>query len=154
MKPKFSRRTIVAVVLVVVVLAVAVALVGRQLDKPQTARLSLGSGSSAQTYKLEKVSKPADLAKGLSGRDSLASNSGMLFVFAGGDSQRCMWMKDMRFDIDIVWVNTDLRVTSVVPKLTPGTYPQSYCATGKYVIELPSGDAAARGLRIGQTVKL
>lgn len=42
--------------------------------------------------------------KGLSGRDSLWINGGMLFVFDIEDKQH-FWMKDMNFPIDIVWIS-------------------------------------------------
>ena len=65
-----------------------------------------------------------------------------------------MWMKDMHFNIDIIWLNESTRITSIAPDLSPSTYPQTYCADAKYVVELPAGEAARQGLRVGQTVKL
>jgi uncharacterized membrane protein (UPF0127 family) len=42
-------------------------------------------------------------AQGLSGRDSLTKSTGMIFPFPETKLQ-AFWMKDMKFDIDIVWI--------------------------------------------------
>ncbi len=44
--------------------------------------------------------------KGLSGREVLGENEGMLFVFSSSGDQG-FWMKDMKFSIDIVWIQDD-----------------------------------------------
>ena len=42
--------------------------------------------------------------KGLSGKEELKENEGMLFVF-GSSQPRRFWMKDMLIPIDIIWIN-------------------------------------------------
>ena len=44
--------------------------------------------------------------KGLSGRDNLADDEGMFFVFEKSDIYP-FWMKDMKFAIDIIWIMED-----------------------------------------------
>lgn len=44
--------------------------------------------------------------KGLSNRDSLCENCGMLFLFDKKENYS-FWMKDMRFPIDIIWLRDD-----------------------------------------------
>ncbi len=56
----------------------------------------------------EVVSRLADLRQGLSGRDSLPTDYGMLFVFPKSDIYE-FWMKDMKFPLDIIWINTKSR---------------------------------------------
>jgi len=53
--------------------------------------------------KIEIMDTPAKQAQGLSGHESLAENSGMLFVFSKPARQN-FWMKDMKFPIDIIWI--------------------------------------------------
>lgn len=43
---------------------------------------------------------------GLSNRDSLCENCGMLFLFEK-ENNYSFWMKDMRFPIDIIWLRDD-----------------------------------------------
>ena len=52
---------------------------------------------------------PAARARGLSGRESLASMTGMLFVFETGRAS-AFWMKDMLFSLDFVWIGEDCTV--------------------------------------------
>ena len=55
-----------------------------------------------QTLTVEVVSTPQDLTKGLGGRDQIGSD-GMLFVL-GTPQTASFWMKDMKFDLDMVWI--------------------------------------------------
>jgi uncharacterized membrane protein (UPF0127 family) len=108
----------------------------------------LYAGSNCIT--LERVATSEARMKGLSDRDSLARNSGMLFVFDRPDEQ-CFWMKDMRFNIDMVWLDSDRKIIKIVPDARPDSYPSTYCAENtKYVIEFNAGDAKEFNLTTGQ----
>lgn len=100
-------------------------------------------------YHLETVSKPADLAKGLGGRNSLPERNGMLFVFEKAD-KHCFWMKDMRFSLDIIWLDSQKQVVKVASEVSANSYPQRFCPDepAKYVIELNPGLAGS--LKEGQ----
>ena len=53
---------------------------------------------------VEVMDTPDLRAKGLSGRERLNGNTGMLFIFeAPGDYG--FWMKEMNFPIDIIWIS-------------------------------------------------
>lgn len=54
-------------------------------------------------FNVEVADNPMKRSRGLSGRESLAENEGMLFVFPGADFQ-IFWMKGMRIPIDILWI--------------------------------------------------
>lgn len=51
----------------------------------------------------DMVKSEKDRERGLSGRDSLGVNEGMLFNFSQNE-QVVFWMKGMKFPIDIVWI--------------------------------------------------
>jgi uncharacterized protein len=88
--------------------------------------------------------------RGLSGRGSLTEGSGMLFVFEV-DNYWGIWMKDMRFSIDIVWLAKDGTIVTVAPEVSPATFPRSFLpqAPARYVLELPAGAAAHYGIAEG-----
>ena len=44
--------------------------------------------------------------RGLSGRESLCENCGMVFIF-GEESKHSFWMKDMNFPLDILYIKGD-----------------------------------------------
>ncbi len=94
---------------------------------------------------------------GLSGRASLKDGSGMLFVFEQ-EGFSGIWMKDMLFSIDIVFIDAGGRVLSVEENVSPSTYLQTPPAVfspptpAKYVLELPQLYARAHGIVTGTKV--
>ncbi len=100
---------------------------------------------------VELALTPEEQARGLMRRTSLAPDSGMLFVFpSNGD--RFFWMKDTWVDLDMVFADGALRVTSVgsgVPRSRPGASDAEVARVpgyGTYVLEIASGSAAACGV--------
>ena len=124
------------------------------LFRPQSKPVCNGTKLGNECYVLDRADTAEEQIQGLSGRMGLAPKTGMLFDFKSVDTV-CMWMKDMRFDIDIVWLDSNKMVTKIERGLTPATYPAMYCGEAtKYVIELPSGDANRIGLALGNRVNL
>jgi len=91
---------------------------------------------------------------GLSGWDSLPDSEGMLFVFDSASTTNCFWMKDMKFAIDMVWLDADKHVVRQEPNVAPETYPSTFCpdSPAKYGLELGSG--RAQDLKITPGAKL
>ncbi|PIR73785.1 MAG: hypothetical protein COU40_00750 [Candidatus Moranbacteria bacterium CG10_big_fil_rev_8_21_14_0_10_35_21] len=58
---------------------------------------------NGQKVFLEIADSDASREKGLSQRKEICSNCGMLFIFAR-EGKYSFWMKDMQFDIDIIWM--------------------------------------------------
>lgn len=108
-------------------------------------------------FNVEIAAKEASRQQGLSGRRVLAEGDAMLFLFDTADTQ-CFWMKDMQFNIDIVWINTDEKVAYIEKNVTPQTYPRSFCPSvpANKVVELASGVSEKVGIRVGDklTIKL
>lgn len=83
--------------------------------------------------------------RGLLGRASLAHDEGMLFRPAGS-----IHMFFMRFPIDALFCDRDLRVLKVVPELAP--WRTAGARGAKVVIELAAG--AAGGVSAGDRLVL
>lgn len=94
-------------------------------------------------------------ARGLSGRQSLESDHGMLFTFFQAD-EYAFWMKDMLFPIDIIWIGTDNRVVGVEAELSPETFPQTFQPSTpvRLVLEVPAGWARVHGVVAGSPVEV
>lgn len=107
------------------------------------------------TVSVSLARTPAEQERGLGGRESLAPDEGMLFVFPQ-DGRYAFWMKDMKFSIDIIWIAADGTVVYVVPNLSPSSYPRSYGpkTPARFVLEVPAGWAAAHYVRIGDIARL
>ncbi len=79
--------------------------------------------------------------QGLSGRSSLKKGTGMLFMFRQA-GRWGIWMKEMQFPIDIVWIDRTGKVVSVKKEVAPETYPETFMPDSDawYVLELPAGE--------------
>jgi uncharacterized protein len=95
---------------------------------------------------------------GLMYRDGLEKGRGMLFVL-GRESvaEAGVWMLNMRFSIDVVWMDAGGRIVDILEYAKPCTSMLG-CRTyaprskAKYVLELNSGSARRLGMRIGKRI--
>ena len=99
---------------------------------------------------MEWATTPQQREHGLSGRASLPDDHGLLFVFDKPDDA-CFWMKDMRFDIDIIWLDATRHVVKVQESATPASYPATFCPSqaAQYVLEVHAGLAQRSGVQVG-----
>ena len=103
----------------------------------------------------ERADTPEGRRQGLSGRDNLPNNKAMLFVFDSPGKQ-CMWMKGMKFDLDIVWLDANKRITKVLRNVSPKTYPENFCGSDHdlYVVELAVGAVGEDQLKVGNQLNI
>lgn len=137
------------VVAVAVVLTLIFSVSLRSQPKAGCISAQMPSGSVC----LEVAQTTEDRQKGLSGRANLKSGHGMLFVFDTPDTHG-IWMKDMKFPIDIVWLDESKRVVSIEKSVSPDSYPEIFKPTepSLYVIELNSGASHGYGIGIGSRI--
>lgn len=97
-------------------------------------------------------------SQGLSGRENLPDNTGMLFIFpASGNFS--FWMKDMKFALDFVWIRDKkiLRLDqNVPPPAQTGGIPaiiNPYLRVDQ-VLEVPSGFISQHDLKVNDSVIL
>ena len=109
-----------------------------------------------RTCSVEIVVSPEAIMKGLSGRDPLPSGHGMLFVFPE-ISRQSMWMPEMKFSLDIIWLDETLTVVHINYDCKPcksrsdcTNYSSVYQV--KYAIEFKAGDADVYGFSVGKTL--
>jgi uncharacterized membrane protein (UPF0127 family) len=88
--------------------------------------------------------------RGLSGRASLGSDQGMLFIF-NQPSMVGFWMKEMNFPLDMVWIDNYKTVIGVADNISPDTYPKNFSPSGSvlYVLEINAGSAKKFGIATG-----
>ena len=144
-KIKLARKKLLAPALVT--LAVLALFLPYFFAIPQTVKLTVGQ----RIVRLYTAKTPAAQERGLSGRADLATDRGMLFVFENPEKV-CLWMKDMGFSLDMLWLDGDKKVLQIQQNAIPESYPEKFCATSdaKYVIELRAGQVKALGIRMGQ----
>lgn len=103
-------------------------------------------------FKVRLADTPDLRAHGLSGKNE--PPHAMLFVFDQNDRWG-IWMKDMHFAIDVLWVDETRRVTHIETNLLPASYPQVYRPKDpvRYVLELPANYVEQYNLRVGDSVQ-
>ena len=94
---------------------------------------------------------------GLTVKDTLAENEAMLFVFQN-EAEHIFWMKDMKFPIDIIWIDSDKSVVDIEHNLPPcnaGLLCTTYMPDGAslYVLETVGGFAQKYGIVKGTPVE-
>jgi uncharacterized membrane protein (UPF0127 family) len=95
-------------------------------------------------------------ARGLMFRDEIHEDQAMLFLFAEEDIHS-FWMKNMRFPIDILWLDRDKRIVHIESRVPP--CPREPCPTyvpvsvAAFVLELQSGCAEKHGLRVSDRLE-
>jgi len=149
-----SNITRYTFVLAACLIVAGVAFFWFQWDFPASKEVSFAKIGD-QTVRVTIADTPESRERGLSGRDGLASDEGMLFVFPN-DEYHMFWMKDMLFSIDIVWLSRDKTVVDIAEDVSPDTFPSSFSprALARYVLELPAGFVEEYTVQIGDEVQL
>ena len=109
--------------------------------------------------RLEVARTGAQREHGLMNRTSLPPHTGMIFVFPQ-DGPLTFWMKNTLVPLDMVFVGSDGTVrlvdanVAVVSRSLPDDQIPLENGSGKYVIELPAGEAAQDGIITGIRLNL
>ncbi|MCR4330499.1 MAG: DUF192 domain-containing protein [Patescibacteria group bacterium] len=92
-------------------------------------------------------------ARGLSGKESLEENEGMLFIFEESAAYS-FWMKEMHFPIDIIWIDETFRVADVTQNATPESFPDTFSpgTPVRYVLEVSAGFVKKHNITKGRQV--
>lgn len=105
--------------------------------------------------KVETALTEAERARGLSGRESLREDQGLLFVY-DEPGIYSFWMKDMNFAIDIIWIDENKKIIDITHDARPESYPSTFIpqSPAQYVLEVNSGWAERHGVEVGDTMNL
>ncbi|MFA5966902.1 MAG: DUF192 domain-containing protein [Patescibacteria group bacterium] len=99
-------------------------------------------------------------AQGLSGVSGTSANNSMLFIFDAAGTQS-MWMKDMLFDLDMIWLDPDYRIVHLEKGIkAPGSAMSNdqlkiYQNTtpARYVLEVTAGLSETNHLTVGDKLE-
>lgn len=99
-------------------------------------------------------------AKGLGGRTSLASDSGMLFTFPE-TKKHAFWMKGLSFPLDFIWIrgNKIVDITKNVPPVSVGVDDSQIpiyipLTDVNMVLEVNGGFVDRSGIKVGDVVNV
>ena len=111
-----------------------------------------------RTFILELAITPAERQRGLSNRDYLAPDGGMLFVFSQ-ESNLSFWMKETLIPLDILFLDRERRIVNIHTMMPQPGVPTGqltlYRSTSPalYAVEVNAGIAAELGMAPGMAVE-
>ena len=117
------------------------------------ARVTVGPA----TFQVEMAQTPEERERGLMFRRKLPQDRGMLFVQSPGPA--AFWMKNTYIPLDLLYFDADGQLLQIEagapPCATPSCpiYP-SDTTTVRYILEINAGEAAQRGIRVGDRLRL
>jgi len=152
---KTKRRYFLSVVLLIFFIFILI------IDSQRSSKSSKPTKKvviNGHEIKVEIADNDVLRGQGLSGREKLAKNDGMLFIFPSAGIYS-FWMKDMKFPLDFIWI-LDYEVVDItenVPKPASSdldTLP-SYRPNQPVnrVLEVNSGTVVSLGIKIGDKLK-
>ena len=122
------------------------------LNKSSASTVTINSA----TFRVELAKTQKEKEQGLSGRGSLATDGGMLFLF-DKPSYYSFWMRGMKFPLDIIFILDD-KVVGVYEDLQPASpnddNPPQYGSDviSDSVLEINAGAAKKNNINVGDAV--
>ena len=151
---KYFKKITVGIGIFLIMLAVAglykVLLLDKVRGKFQIVRIGDVS------FEVDIADNPISQAKGLSGREFIEDNKGMLFLF-GNYGKRSFWMQGMKFPLDIIWISDD-KIVGVSENLPPPGFGEVKVYDSPEnvdkVLEINAGLFRKFGFKIGDKIVL
>jgi uncharacterized membrane protein (UPF0127 family) len=124
-----------------------------KLNSPAVETKEIFIGNAKMDVEIADTSEK--MARGLSGRDYVTENNGMLFVY-NEPGIYSFWMKDMKFPLDIIWIEANGKIADITKSALPESYPKSFTSKepAKYVIETSSGWCDKNNIKIGDATAI
>jgi uncharacterized membrane protein (UPF0127 family) len=123
--------------------------------RPNLTEIKIGTSAIfAQTADTEH-----ERSMGLSYAEKIDDNSGMLFVF-DETGPKNFWMRDMLFDIDIIWLDENKQVVGFFERVSKNSYNREHPELSriyhspdntKYVLEVNAGIIEKLKIKTGDT---
>jgi len=111
---------------------------------------------NGKVLSLEIADSPEERRVGLMFRDPLPENHGMLFVF-GREQAYSFWMMDMRFSLDIIWIDSNgivVHIENNVPPCSRACPSYQPNVSALYVLEVNAGFADSIDLHEGTFIEI
>lgn len=160
---KFTIQIIILLIIIFLSLAIATSRIQTTIPftpfTPQrevTTKVKIGG----REISVELADTKEKRAKGLGGRENLASNSGMLFIFPKEDKYQ-FWMKEVKFPLDLIWIRKT-EVVDIIKDAKPPEPGQKDETLPIYlprepvdmVLEVTGGFVDMHNIKIGDTIEI
>jgi len=156
---KQNTKILLDIVIIIVVASTSLFLYKEYWDNVQRAffgdeplyTIYLGSKALEVTV----ADSPQERIQGLSGVTSLRDFEGKLFIF-DTDAIYGIWMKEMLFPLDIIWIDKDLTVIHIEENVSPDSYPKTFVPTAdaRFVLEVNAKFVSSVQVKVGDRLLL
>ncbi|MBF0619045.1 MAG: DUF192 domain-containing protein [Candidatus Omnitrophica bacterium] len=106
-------------------------------------------------YVVDVAGNDEDRARGFMYRERIEPGQGIFFIFDSVDIYG-FWMKNVKFALDIIWLDEAKRVVYIQHQAPPCSIRPCPVyeppVVSKYVVEIPPGDAGRLGIKVGDEV--
>ena len=108
---------------------------------------------NGEKFKVELAQTSQEKILGLGQRENMENNEGMLFIFPES-GEYIFWMKEMQFDLDIIWINDGkiVYIKKNVPHNSLELIDSKVLAN--QVLEIKAGISDQYNFKIGDEVKI
>lgn len=155
LKNKFSKTY--RIILIILALITFFVYVTHFFDKkPSTTEITVGT----TTIYAQIANTEHKRSMGLSFTEKLGDNSGMVFIF-DETGKKHFWMRDMYFDIDIIWLDESKHVLGFFENVSKDSYNKTKPELSKvyhspentkYVLEVNAGTIERLKIKTGDTL--
>lgn len=122
-----------------------------------TKKITLETDKEKIELTVEVADSDKERIRGYMYREKVEEGNGMLFIFAD-EAPRNFWMKNTLVALDILYLNNQKEVVSIVQNMEPCKTPQcpSYASIkpAMYALELSEGYVKSHGVTVGDKVYL
>ena len=123
------------------------------VDFGQPQALKIQSGETVHEFAVEEAKTLDQQARGMMFRESMTADTGMIFEFEE-PKIATIWMKNTSIPLDILFVRSNGKILKIEHSHKPYTLRSASSeAVIASVVELKGGEAKARGIRPGDTIK-
>ena len=143
-------------ILILLIILNIIVLVFNSAKKPTLEYLTANVIINNKLIKTELATTFSQQYLGLSNRQTLCADCGMLFVFSDFDEREFV-MRDMNFPLDIIFISRG-KIINISENLKPEgsnpTYIYKSIAPADMVLEVPGGYAKKQGIKVGDLVSV
>ena len=134
-----------------VFLTVAVAITTVSCESRETPERLITLDVGSHSFEVEIADDPDERETGLMGRDELAVNNGMLFVFPDA-ALRSFWMKNTLIPLSIAYINSRGEILEIHDMEPKSLQPVRSRYPAKYALEVNQGRFDQLGIAPGTLV--
>ena len=146
-----------AVVAAAVAAALLAAIIWTTIDNHALPRIPVETPNGT-TILVEVADTPEARSAGLSNRERLGSVDGLLLKWDSA-GRHPIWMADMRFPLDLVWLDAKGRVVGLLVNVPPcrtppcPLYEPQEAPASMAVLEIPAGAATIHRIAVGSIMR-